>query len=77
MSVGSLEAKIKEKDALIAQLTQKVNDAGKQVPDIALKAIEGAAKPTIVREVERVHPLHPKTIREDGKLVYERRPAQG
>lgn len=49
--IASLEAKIKEKDEHIRQLTQKVNDTGMQVQDIALKAIEGASRPTIIREV--------------------------
>lgn len=49
-NIASLEAKTKEKDELIKQLTQKVNDSGKQVQDIALKAIEGASRPTIIRE---------------------------
>jgi hypothetical protein len=49
--VSTLEAKIREKDELIKQLTLKVNDSGKQVQDIALKAIEGATRPTIIREV--------------------------
>jgi len=49
-NISSLEAKIKEKDELVKQMTQKVNDSGKQVQDIALKAIEGASKPTVIRE---------------------------
>jgi len=50
-NIASLETKIKEKDELIRQLTQKVNDSGKQVQDIALKAIEGASRPTVIREM--------------------------
>lgn len=49
-NIASLEAKIREKDELVKQMTQKVNDSGKQVQDIALKAIEGASKPTVIRE---------------------------
>jgi hypothetical protein len=41
--VVSLEAKIKEHEELIRQLTQKASDAGLQVQEIALKAIEGAS----------------------------------
>lgn len=41
--IAQLEAKILEKDNLIAQLTQKANQAGTQVQDIAVKAIEGAS----------------------------------
>ena len=41
--IASLEAKIKEQDELIRQLTQKANEAGLQVQSIAIKAIEGAS----------------------------------
>jgi hypothetical protein len=41
--VAALEAKIKEQDAHIRQLTQKTDQAGQQVQDIAIKAIEGAS----------------------------------
>lgn len=41
--IAALEAKIKEQDALISQLTKKTDAAGDQVQSIALKAIEGAA----------------------------------
>ena len=41
--VSSLEAKIKEHEELIRQLSQKASDAGLQVQEIALKAIEGAS----------------------------------
>lgn len=40
--IVSLESKISEQQKLIAQLTQKVNESGKQVQSIALKAVEGA-----------------------------------
>jgi hypothetical protein len=49
-TVASLEAKMAEKDALIAQLTQKVNETGKQVQDIAVKAIDGASRLRVIRE---------------------------
>lgn len=41
--VHSLETKIKEQADLIRQLTDKVDNAGKQVQMIAVKAIEGAS----------------------------------
>ncbi|MFO1350275.1 MAG: hypothetical protein U1F68_06175 [Gammaproteobacteria bacterium] len=41
--IASLQAKIKEQDDLIRQLTQKANEAGLQVQNIAVKAIEGAS----------------------------------
>ena len=41
--IGTLETKIKEKDMLIDQLTQKSNQATLQIQDIAVKAIEGAS----------------------------------
>jgi len=41
--VSALEAKIKEQETYIRQLTQKSDDAGKQVQNIAIKAIEGAS----------------------------------
>lgn len=41
--IKSLEAKIKEQDELIQQSTQKANEAGMQVQNIAIKAIEGAS----------------------------------
>ncbi|MGA1844001.1 MAG: hypothetical protein ACMUIS_05510 [bacterium] len=41
--VSGLEAKIKEQETYIRQLTQKSDDAGKQVQNIAIKAIEGAS----------------------------------
>lgn len=48
--VAALQTKIQEKDALIAQLTQKTNDSSQQVQDIALKAIDGASKLRVIRE---------------------------
>ena len=42
--VVALETKIKEQDDLIKQLTQKANEAGLQVQNIAIKAIEGATQ---------------------------------
>lgn len=42
-SIASLEAKIREQDEQIRQLTQKANEAGLQVQSIAIKAIEGAS----------------------------------
>lgn len=41
--ITSLQAKIKEQESFIRQLTQKSEDAGVQVQSIALKAIEGAS----------------------------------
>lgn len=41
--IASLEAKIKEQEEQIRQLTQKANEAGLQVQSIAIKAIEGAS----------------------------------
>jgi hypothetical protein len=41
--ISTLKAKIKEQDEIIKQSTQKANEAGIQVRDIALKAIEGAS----------------------------------
>ena len=41
--IASLQAKIKEQDEHIRQLTQKANEAGLQVQNIAVKAIEGAS----------------------------------
>ena len=38
-----MEAKIKEQEDLIAQLTRKSDEAGVKVENIALKAIEGAS----------------------------------
>lgn len=42
--VGALEAKIKQQDEHVKQLTDKTNQAGIQVQEIAVKAIEGAAR---------------------------------
>lgn len=41
--IASLEAKIKEQDEQIRQLTLKANEASLQVQNIAIKVIEGAA----------------------------------
>ncbi len=41
--ITTLDMKIKEKDGLIEQLTQKSNQATLQIQDIAVKAIEGAS----------------------------------
>ncbi|MBF0557133.1 MAG: hypothetical protein HQK96_21680 [Nitrospirae bacterium] len=52
--VASLEAKIKEQDEMIRQLTQRTSEAGLQVRDIAVKAIEGASgQRVIIREQEK------------------------
>lgn len=45
--ISALEAKIKEQDEYISQLTQKADQAGKQVQNIAIKAIEGASSQRI------------------------------
>ena len=42
-TITSLQAKIKEQEEQIRQLTQKANEAGLQVQSIAIKAIEGAS----------------------------------
>jgi hypothetical protein len=42
-TIASLEAKIKEQEEQIRQLSQKANEAGLQVQSIAIKAIEGAS----------------------------------
>lgn len=52
--VAALEAKIKEQEDLVKQLTQKANEAGLQVQNIAIKAIEGASLQRITVERERV-----------------------
>ena len=49
-AIGSLEAKILEKDALIALLTKKSDETGRQIQDIAVKAIDGASKLRVIRE---------------------------
>jgi predicted DsbA family dithiol-disulfide isomerase len=41
--IASLEARIKEQEEQIRQLTQRANEAGLQVQSIAVKAIEGAS----------------------------------
>ena len=45
--VSALEAKIKEQETHIRQLTQKTDQAGQQVQNIAIKAIEGASSQRI------------------------------
>jgi hypothetical protein len=52
--VSALETKIKEQEELIKQLTQKANEAGLQVQNIAIKAIEGASSQRVTFEKERV-----------------------
>jgi len=42
-TIASMENKIKEQDAMLKQLMQKVDEASKQVREIAVKAIEGAS----------------------------------
>lgn len=42
--IPSLEAKVKEQDAFITQLTQKANDATQQVQSIACKALEASSQ---------------------------------
>lgn len=51
--IAALEKKIKEQDELIRQLTEKANEAGRQVQDIAIKAIEGASMQRIQIEREK------------------------
>ena len=46
--INSLEAKIKEQETLIKQLTSKNDDAIKQVKDIAVKALEGTANYRVI-----------------------------
>ena len=47
-SVEALESKIKAQQDLIGQITQKADDAGKQVQHIAVKAIEGASSQRVI-----------------------------
>ncbi|HAJ78336.1 MAG TPA: hypothetical protein DCO75_01070 [Fibrobacteres bacterium] len=49
-AIASLEAKTGEKDALILQLTKKTDETGRQIQDIAVKAIDGASKLRVIRE---------------------------
>lgn len=42
-TINSLQAKIKEQDALMKELSTRTEDASKQVQSIAIKALEGAA----------------------------------
>ncbi len=42
--IASLEAKVKEQDAFITQLTQKANEATQQVQSIACKALEASSQ---------------------------------
>lgn len=42
--IASLEAKVKEQDAFITQLTQKTNEATQQVQAIAYKALEASSQ---------------------------------
>jgi hypothetical protein len=52
--VEALESKIKEQEELVRQLTQKAHEAGLQVQNIAIKAIEGASSQRITMEREKV-----------------------
>ncbi len=52
--VSALEMKIKEQEELIKQLTQKTNEAGLQVQNIAIKAIEGASQQRLTIEREKI-----------------------
>jgi hypothetical protein len=49
-TITALEKKIKEQEEQIRQLTQKTNEAGLQVQNIAIKAIEGASAQRIITE---------------------------
>lgn len=42
--IASLEAKVKEQDSFILQLTQKANEASQQVQSIACKALEASSQ---------------------------------
>lgn len=42
-TIDSCKTKIEEMESLVTQLTQQTNTAGKQVQDIAIRAIEGAS----------------------------------
>ena len=42
-TINTLQAKIKDQELFVAQLTTKADSAGAQVKDIAVKAIEGAS----------------------------------
>ena len=48
--IESLEQKLQEKDAIIEKLTSRADDAGKQIQNIAVKAIDGASKLRVIRE---------------------------
>ena len=48
--IASLDQKLKEKDAIIENLTSRADDAGKQIQNIAVKAIDGASKLRVIRE---------------------------
>jgi hypothetical protein len=52
--VEALESKIKEQEELVRQLTQKAHEAGLQVQNIAIKAIEGASSQRITVEREKI-----------------------
>lgn len=49
-NIKSLEARIAEQEALIKELTRKSDAAVKQVQDIAYRAIDGAARHTIISQ---------------------------
>ena len=48
--ISALEAKIKEQEELIRQLTSKADESVQQVQAIAVKAIEGAASQRMFTE---------------------------
>ena len=47
-TISALEGKIQEQDELIQQMTRKMDEAGIQVQNIAVKAIEGASTQRVV-----------------------------
>lgn len=53
--ISSMESKIKEQDEMIRQLTQRANEAGLQVKDIAVKAIEGASSQRMISRDSEKH----------------------
>lgn len=46
--ISALETKIKEQEEYVRQLNKKADEAGRQVQNIAIKAIEGAASQRII-----------------------------
>lgn len=47
-TIEALENKIKDQEVQIRQLTQKINESGRQVQDIAIKAIESSSHQKVI-----------------------------